>query len=53
MVTECPCRGCEKRFVGCHSACDKYIDWKKELDKENEAIRKEKKEFYENVRRQW
>ena len=24
-----PCKGCEKRVVGCHSTCDEYNKWKK------------------------
>lgn len=27
----CPCKQCEKRHVGCHSACQAYQDWKKAL----------------------
>lgn len=28
---ECPCKGCEDRFVGCHSGCEAYKNWKKDL----------------------
>ena len=37
-----PCKDCEERFIGCHSVCDHYINWKKEHDKikEEEARRK-------------
>ena len=36
-----PCKDCKERFVGCHSVCDHYINWKKEHDKikEEEARR--------------
>ena len=34
MIRECPCRWCvsPNRHVGCHSSCQLYIDWRKELD---------------------
>ncbi len=36
--TEPPCKGCEERFVGCHSGCDKYKSWKaQELKRSKEA----------------
>lgn len=28
----CPCKGCDSRYVGCHSKCDPYKDFKSELD---------------------
>lgn len=31
-----PCKKCKKRFVGCHSTCQKYIEW----NVENEKLRK-------------
>lgn len=34
-----PCRGCEERYVGCHSSCEKYIKAKEEIE---EAKRKER-----------
>lgn len=27
-----PCLGCEDRFVGCHSLCDKYIKYNHECE---------------------
>ena len=27
-----PCKDCEKRYVGCHSDCIDYKDWKKAHD---------------------
>ena len=24
-----PCKGCEKRTVGCHGNCKEYLDWTK------------------------
>ena len=26
-----PCKDCDIRFVGCHSKCEKYIQYKKEM----------------------
>lgn len=37
------CRGCEERFVGCHSVCVDYQNQKKNLE-ETEKLRK-RKEF--------
>ena len=28
-----PCKNCKDRYVGCHSKCDKYIKFKKDLRK--------------------
>ena len=36
------CKGCEKRYIGCHSECDDYIKERQELDKKNAEIRKQK-----------
>ena len=33
------CKGCTKRVVGCHSTCEDYKEFRKELDKQNEAER--------------
>lgn len=32
-----PCKGCEERIVGCHSTCERYIEWKALVDLEREA----------------
>lgn len=34
--TNC-CYECEKRYVGCHSNCDKYLAFKRSRDQINEA----------------
>lgn len=36
------CKGCERRFVGCHSDCKDYLDAKKKYDKEKEIRTKAK-----------
>lgn len=38
-----PCKGCADRFVGCHSTCDLYKQFRNELDKKNNMTYKEKK----------
>jgi hypothetical protein len=35
-----PCKGCTKRIPGCHDKCDKYAEWKCNLEKLNEERRK-------------
>jgi len=37
-----PCKDCKDRAVGCHSACKKYLDFKKTADETKEKIRKDK-----------
>ena len=36
------CKGCEERYVGCHSKCEKYITQKQTLEKS-------KKLYYESL----
>lgn len=38
----CPCKDCTDRYVGCHSNCSKYKDWKSECVAQNIEINKEK-----------
>ena len=28
-MTPSPCKGCQRRFVGCHSECESYLEWQK------------------------
>lgn len=30
-----PCIGCMNRFIGCHSQCPEFADWRKELEEVN------------------
>lgn len=30
------CKGCEKRFPGCHSECEDYLEERRKLDEYNE-----------------
>lgn len=32
---KCPCKGCDRRLIGCHGLCPDYREWKKNLDEEN------------------
>lgn len=41
-MRKCSCKGCEKRYVGCHSECKEYIEWAAYKKEENEKARKEK-----------
>lgn len=35
------CKGCEKRQIGCHGTCEKYLTWQSENEKRKEAVHKE------------
>lgn len=32
-TTKCPCKGCDKRHVGCHGRCSDYSEWSKLREK--------------------
>lgn len=32
MANVSPCKGCERREVGCHSSCGDYVEWRKKRD---------------------
>lgn len=38
-MKDSPCKGdgngCQERYVGCHSKCEKYLAWRAEIDKAN------------------
>ena len=36
-----PCKGCEKRSVGCHSTCEAYTKSKTEYDEKTAAVKKD------------
>ena len=36
-----PCKGCLKRFPGCHSSCEDYKEFRARLDAINKKKRKE------------
>ena len=33
MRLQAPCKDCEKRYLGCHSECDDYIDYSNKQQK--------------------
>ena len=35
-----PCKDCKDRFLGCHSKCDKYKDYKKKSEELNDMKNK-------------
>ena len=46
-MNQCPCQNCQERVVGCHSSCQKYIDWSAEKS------RLKDKRKNENPPRRW
>ena len=42
---KCPCKGCDKRELGCHSKCNEYKTWKAGIDERN--LSRYKKSEYE------
>lgn len=43
--TPSPCKNCDKRYLGCHSQCEDYKEWKiKEQEEHAKAINKQKAE---------
>lgn len=42
----CPCRDCTQRFVGCHSVCEGYIDYKDKAIRYNEIIKRKSLYYY-------
>lgn len=50
MVTS-PCKDCPDRYVGCHSKCDKYLEFKEQHSKEKTIIQLRKKEAQDEVAR--
>lgn len=45
-----PCKQCTERFVGCHSECLKYIDWRQQIDIAKQT--KEKESVYWSYKRE-
>lgn len=43
-----PCRNCNDRFVGCHSNCDRYAQYRSDLNDRNNLI-KAKKQVRKNL----
>lgn len=51
-MEKAPCKGCEDRYVGCHSKCRKYIDYKTNLDMINKSKRMANEIVYVGFKRQ-
>lgn len=41
---EVPCHYCEHRHLGCHSECEAYINYCREIEEQNALIRAKKAE---------
>ena len=37
MIGGAPCKGCEKRVLGCHSTCPDYLEFKAKCEKVRQA----------------
>lgn len=46
-----PCFNCEDRKAGCHSVCEKYIAYRKELDEFNAKVAEAKNREYAGIAR--
>lgn len=42
-----PCRNCADRNISCHSSCEKYVDFRKQLDDFNIKLKKQKEDYRE------
>ena len=42
MSVTAPCKGCEDRYVGCHSTCGKYLEYRNVITKEKELVNSKK-----------
>lgn len=44
-----PCKGCERREVGCHSVCEEYLTFRRLKDEQKaELVKKAKQEQIQN-----
>lgn len=39
------CFGCANRHIGCHGTCEKYKNWKREMDKSRQERRNREKRY--------
>ena len=53
LIIKGPCKNCDNRFVGCHSECLKYIDYRQKLDvyRQTEKTDKKVRADYGSVRK--
>lgn len=48
-VLDAPCKGCDERYAGCHSKCQKYMEFRNTLDEYNKEERKKTNAEYMTV----
>ena len=41
-MVQSPCLNCQNKFLGCHSTCQTYLEFKEKINIEKELIRKQK-----------
>jgi hypothetical protein len=34
MIMKAPCKGCEKRLIGCHALCPEFREFRKKLEEQ-------------------
>lgn len=51
MRKACPCNGCDRRLVGCHTLCREYQQWRKGFEAEKAARREETPEMSRSMKR--
>lgn len=45
-MKKAPCKDCPDRHQGCHSECEKYLEFRKERDELNELRHQENEKYY-------
>lgn len=41
-----PCKDCTERYVGCHSECEKYAEYRSQIEEKNRLIHEGRQELY-------
>lgn len=44
-----PCKGCEKRYLGCHSKCEEYAEFKRQSAELHKRTQEIKQRYYGSV----
>lgn len=42
LQNKCKCKGCTEQYIGCHSDCESYNAYRKELNEYNEIVKQQK-----------
>lgn len=45
-IIDSPCKECKERFLGCHSKCEKYIEYKEKKITQGRELRNNKINAY-------